>query len=333
MRRLWVSLLVLTGCFDPLTDIPAADDDEGGTTSSATTVGTSSMTASGATSDLPTGVPTASATGAVTTDTPTSGSSDDSSSSTTAVGETGSETSVETSVATSVGSGASSTSTTDAESSSSSTGTMLDPCGNGDLDGDEVCDEGGDNGVGAGDCAPDCSAFVQERTIVAAQTNYSSAFAFGEDSVIAVVDAGCAAEFGAGAVALFAYGEERRATLTPFAGDDQIDWVLTPWTRYLNDEGDLVWVTESIALLGIDADGDTHDLENPVWLPPENNPTFTGMNTNWTTQVDADCNGWTSVAGGTMASGNPWFVDYGDLLRLPGNSTCGNSRGLLCVLP
>lgn len=53
------------------------------------------------------------------------------------------------------------------------------------------------------------------------------------------------------------------------------------------------------------------------------------MNTNGTTQVDADCNGWTLPAGGTMASGNPWFVADWDFSRLPGTSSCGNSRGVL----
>jgi len=200
------------------------------------------------------------------------------------------------------------------------------------LDAGEECDDGDDNGVELGDCSPDCSAFVAERVIVAAEDNYSSAFAFGSPTVVGVLDAGCATEFGAGALALFAHGDERRASASPYAGDDAVDWVLQPWTRYLNDAGELIWLTESIPLLGVDAEGGLHDLDHEIWIYPENNPAFTGMNANWTTQEDAACDGWTSVAGGPMASGNPWLLT-GSFLRLPGMSTCGNSRGVYCVLP
>ncbi len=237
-------------------------------------------------------------------------------------------------------SGERTTSSTSAESLEGSTsdeagttGGTPDSCGDGVLEDDEVCDEGENNGVEAGDCAPDCSALIQERMIVVATTNLASSFALGSDTVVGVVDDACVAEFGAGAVSMFAHGDERRATVGPYAGDGAIDWVLEPWTRYVNDADELVWTTESIALLGVDGAGGTHDLLHPLWLSPENNPAFTGMNTDWTTQEDADCNGWTMPAGGTMASGNPWFVGDWDFLRLPGTSNCGNSRGFYCVLP
>lgn len=213
------------------------------------------------------------------------------------------------------------------------TGAIPDSCGDGVLDEDEVCDAGDDNGVQPGDCAPDCSAQVQERTIVVATTNVAASFASGSDTVVGVLDGACATEFGAGAVAMFAHGDERRASGTAYTGDEAIDWVLDPWTRYLNDANELVWITESIALLGVDGAGDTHDLLHALWLPVENNPAFTGMNTDWTTLLDANCNGWTLPAGGSMAQGNPWFVGEWDFLRLPGTSSCGNSRGFYCVLP
>ena len=213
------------------------------------------------------------------------------------------------------------------------TGAIPESCGDGVVDDDELCDAGDDNGVEPGGCAPDCSALIQERTIVVSVTNLAASFASGSDTVVGVVDDACEAEFGAGALAMFAFGDERRATVAAYVGDGAVDWVLDPWTRYLNDAGDLVWLTESIALLGVDGAGDTHDLHHPLWVQVENNPVFTGMNTNWTTQVDADCNGWTLPAGGALGQGNPWFVEDWDFLRIPGNSSCGNSRGVYCVLP
>lgn len=233
-----------------------------------------------------------------------------------------------------------STSSTGAEPQESSTtdepettGSIPDACGDGILDDDEFCDSGDDNGVEAGDCALDCSAQVQERTIVVSTTNLAASFASGSDTVVGLLDDACVAEFGAGALSMFVHGDERRATMTAYAGDGAIDWVLDPWTRYLNDADELVWITESVPLLGVDSAGDHHDLLHPLWVHVENNPAFTGMNIDWTTQVDADCNGWTLPAGGTLGAGNPWFVGDGDFLRLPGTSTCGNSRGFYCVLP
>ncbi len=159
-------------------------------------------------------------------------------------------------------------------------------------------------------------------------TNLQGSFAF-EDSAVAIADSVCETELGTGARAMFSEGTTRRATVTPLVGDGAIDWVLHPWTRYSSANGDLVWITDATPLLGVH-DGAMEDLLAPIWIDPENNPAFTGMNTNWTTLTGDDCNGWTSPVG-SMASGNPWFVEP-DFLRLPGNSTCGNSRGLYCVV-
>jgi len=322
VRRLWLLLFILPGCFE--SPVTSFEDDEAGeadATMSPTSGGSSSAAGTGSSAGIttidPTLVSSSSSSGAMSFST-----SDGSASS---------------------GGGASgerSTSSTSVEPEESSTsdepettGTIPDSCGDGVLDDDEVCDAGDDNGVEAGDCAPDCSAQVQERTIVVATTNLAASFASGSDTVVGVLDDACVAEFGAGALSMFVHGDERRATLGAYAGDGAIDWVLDPWTRYVNDADELVWVTESIALLGVDGSGDNHDLLHPLWVYVDNNPAFTGMNIDWTTQVDADCNGWTLPAGGTLGAGNPWFVGDGDFLRLPGTSTCGNSRGFYCVLP
>lgn len=327
---------------------PSPNSETSSEDSGSTTTGDPSATSLGSSSALPTGGPSAAT---LTTTSPgTSGSgtsigTDDSGSSESGEGETGSdegstsgstESDETTDASSSSGrttdgttTGGTTTSGTTTSTTSTTTGDPPDQCGNGMLDGDEHCDDGPSNGTEFGDCAPDCSAFIHEATIMVTDANLQASFAFG-DSAIAVVDSACETEFGVGAQGLFSVGTERRATVTPVLGDGAIDWVLEPWTRYSNANGDLVWVTNAVPLLGVE-DGGQHDLLAPIWIDPDNNPAFTGMNTNWTTMTDNDCNGWTSSTG-QMSSGNPWFVEP-DFLRLPGNSTCNNSRGLYCVLP
>ena len=312
-----VVLLLLGGCFESVPSSFGDDDDDVGSSAAASTTADSTPSPSGTSGEdeSSSGWSFGSSSTSWVPATTTSGGSSDSGAegSTMAVDPEG---------------------TSSSSSSSSSTGNpVVEACGDGQLDEGEHCDDGPANGVQTGDCAPDCSAFIHERVIVVSEVDYDSAFAFGSDAVIPILDAGCEAEFGAGARALFAYGDERRASVGANAGDGAIDWVLDPWTRYLNDQGQLVWLTESVALLGVDGNGTPHDFEHALWVYPENNPVITGLNTDWTTQDDADCGGWVSIAPTPMASGNPWFVDGGRSLRLPGLTSCGNDRSIYCVLP
>ncbi|HWO14089.1 MAG TPA: DUF1554 domain-containing protein, partial [Polyangiaceae bacterium] len=111
---------------------------------------------------------------------------------------------------------------------------------------------------------------------------------------IAGADAVCAGDFGAGYKALIV-GASRRATLTPFAGDAQLDWVLKPYTYYLNEQQQLVWITDSVALLGASG-GRQQPLLAPLFesTPLNGGGEFpwSGYDTNWTTTADT-CNSWT----------------------------------------
>lgn len=65
-------------------------------------------------------------------------------------------------------------------------------------------------------------------------------------------DSICAGDFGTGWKALLV-GTSRRASVTPFVGDGQLDWVLRPNTYYFNEREQLVWQTDASALLGVRA--------------------------------------------------------------------------------
>ncbi|MBV1859209.1 MAG: DUF1554 domain-containing protein [Nannocystaceae bacterium] len=198
-------------------------------------------------------------------------------------------------------------------------------CGNGELDGDEECDDGPDNGtegcteqcllpfcgdelvspgemcddgvangLGLGDCAPDCSKTVDAKTITVS-VNYSTNGDMGGGAAVDHVDGRCEAAGLVGYKAMFADGTNRRASVSPFVGDGQIDWVLTPWTRYLTEDGDLVWTTDASALLGV-RDG----APEPLLVPITTNyaRAYTGLQPNWLAELSSDCNNWTTNSSG-----------------------------------
>ena len=194
----------------------------------------------------------------------------------------------------------------------------------------EVCDDGDDNGTSLGACAPDCSKIVDAK-IITLSFNYSQNGDLGGGQAIDTVDARCESAGLSGYRALFSDGVNRRATVTPYAGDGQIDWVLTPWTRYLRGDGELVWVTDGSALLGVE-DGGPADLIAPVNGTAYAASALTGMRGNWVAYTDNNCFGWTSSAGGARYRGDPYAVsaDFLDDQDLVPNS-CSSSVLLYCV--
>lgn len=145
---------------------------------------------------------------------------------------------------------------------------------------------------------------------------------------VATVDALCPT----GYRAMFSDGELRRATSAPNAVVDPVDWVLEPYTAYLNATGALVWVTDDVPLLGVRG-GVSEPLLAPI-VPFEDNPPgcITGMNADWTAPATADCQGWsTADASEDHNVGIPWVQDLGSFLNNGGLTPCNLSEHVYCV--
>jgi hypothetical protein len=75
--------------------------------------------------------------------------------------------------------------------------------------------------------------------------------------------------------------------------------VLQPYTAYVRSDGDRIWLTDDVPLLGV-RDGAPEPLDAPITdCPPPNTISLsefviTGMNTDWTTLASDTCEGWTS---------------------------------------
>jgi hypothetical protein len=156
---------------------------------------------------------------------------------------------------------------------------------------------------------------------------------------ISGADADCVREFGAGWKALLV-GGGRRATVTPFAGDGQQDWVIHKYTHYFNAREQLVWRTDDIALLAVSA-GRAQTLFSPLFVAETafSPLAWSGYNNDWTTQPDTStsgtCLGWTSAEiqrnlSVTMISAGAFTVS--DPQQFVLTTTCGTtSQRLLCV--
>lgn len=163
-------------------------------------------------------------------------------------------------------------------------------CGDGDVwQGGEGCDDGdGNNVLEVGACAPDCSRVIEEKVITGGNFIVGGGD-FGNNPV-AFVDSTC----DPGYAAMFSVAGIREASESPYTGDGGIDWVLQPFTAYVNTDGELVWITDETPLLGVRA-GDPVPLEAPVFLENDFMVRYiSGMNANWTTSGSNTCNGWSS---------------------------------------
>ncbi len=219
--------------------------------------------------------------------------------------------------------------TTWGESSSSDNDTgsstaVFSECGDGIVEGAERCDDEV-LALEPGACRPDCSGPIPTRRIVISSS--ASQGDLGPDP-IATVDGMCAA----GSKAMFADGVGRRATLAPNASVDPIDWVLEPFTAYVNAGDELVWVTDDVPLLGVRR-GVSASLVAPI-LPLSGNPpgVLTGMTHAWTSPPQADCNGWTAATSAhDHSSGIPWLVELGGFLDNGALSGCDLFDRVYCV--
>jgi Protein of unknown function (DUF1554) len=161
-------------------------------------------------------------------------------------------------------------------------------CGDGKVnDVGEICDDGTNNGFALGDCNPACSGLVKERKIRTTEAFTIS----GEISGVEDADIICETYVGSAYRALIVDGQTRVASTTSYHGDGQVGWVLLPYTRYVNAAGNLVWVTDSVALLGV-RNGTTSPLLEPV-VAGQFSVAWGGYEADWTTSTD-NCRRWSS---------------------------------------
>ncbi len=159
-------------------------------------------------------------------------------------------------------------------------------CGDGNVDDGEICDDGSNEGAREGDCNPTCSAVVALKHVTMSETATDGAFGDGTVPPVTYADAQCPA----GYKAMFAHGSDRVASESPYQGDGQVDWVIAPWTEYVNDNGGTVFVTGDIALLGVDASGAWVGLDYAI--DDEVTAAWTGMANDYTTHA-MTCSDWT----------------------------------------
>lgn len=217
------------------------------------------------------------------------------------------------------------------EASSEATDTGPAMCGNGIVEAGEACDDGRDPPLEAGACRPDCAGVIETRTIVLSSSLGSGNF--GEDPV-AFADSKCPA----GYRAMFAFAEARRATSTPWLGDAAVDWPVAPYTRYVNDEGEELWITDAVALLAVR--GGAHvDLEAAITgegcEPPclDLEVMVSGLAADGTTLSEDDCQGWSAAS--NMSQGQVGSFVTGDYATGPVGCSFGAnplaSHAFACV--
>lgn len=170
----------------------------------------------------------------------------------------------------------------------------LASCGDGDIwAGVEGCDDGVDNNVlELGACAPDCSRVIEERRIELGE--FVLVGNFGANPV-AFADSLCQPGYSA----MFAFPGVREAALNPYDPTGSIDWVLQPYTAYVGEQEEVVWITDDVPLLGVRDGAQQGLLAGITALCPEGNfclhgRPLTGLDTDWTTSTTEDCDGWTS---------------------------------------
>jgi len=209
-------------------------------------------------------------------------------------------------------------------SSGSETGDPpLQECGDGVVQAPEACDDP-DAVLEAGACRPDCTGVIETRVV--RLSNGSTQGDLGDDPV-ATVDAMCPG----GYLAMFADGVTRRAANSANA-PAPMNWVLAPYTAYVDPNGTLLWVTDEVPLLGVRS-GTAQMLDNPI-VPFEANPPgcLTGMGDDWTTLVANHCEGWSSSTAGAVSHvGIPWIDGGGAFLNNGGVTNCDVFSHVYCV--
>ena len=194
-------------------------------------------------------------------------------------------------------------------------------CGDGDRGPTEGCDDGTENGLELLRCAPDCSRIIEVKHILVAERELTDERL--QPNPIAKADAECPA----GYKALFAYGSQRRATTIPFKSANAVDWVLRPYTYYVNSTENLIWLTRDVPLLGVET-GQFSGLLNTIGYATR--AYISNLNVDGTTFVTDNCDGWsTSNSSYSKHFGMSLFTDAGYLDH--DVTSCGHYVTFYCV--
>jgi hypothetical protein len=188
-------------------------------------------------------------------------------------------------------------------------------CGDGRITGPEICDDGANNGTQLGQCNPACSGKVARKRLRPTPTLYE-----GNLGGVAGADAKCVAAFGPTYKALISDGMARVATTT--RGDTttgtgilatgSVDWVLKPYTQYVNASDQLVWSTDQAPFLGVSGGRFVMSLTSKI-NPLDAEPSWAGVEPFWMSTPN-NCKGWNSNEGRIMpppTPENPMPTPYG----------------------
>lgn len=193
-------------------------------------------------------------------------------------------------------------------------------CGNGTKEAGEACDDGAENGLELLRCAPDCSRVIVAKHIMLGTERSNGNL---QPNPVATADATCPV----GYKAMFGYGSVRRATTSANKVSNPIDWVIQPYTQYVTLTENPIWLTDSVALLGV-RNGAFVGLENAI--DGATQVMLTGLKADWTTLGTNNCNGWTSPTGDEKHYG---FASSKSIDFLYGESTsgCNYTASFYCI--
>ncbi len=203
-------------------------------------------------------------------------------------------------------------------------------CGNNIKEPDEVCDEGSNPPNELGRCAPDCSTYVDKKFILSTSIQFVGGNGGHYDGNLggpSGADAVCQEVFNhrGGKWKALLVGGGRRATTTPYMGDNQQDWVIKKYTFYYNSKDELIWRTDALALLGIRDGARVNLFAN---AHSEGYP-WGGWQTDWTEQPSTDSNG--TCLGWKSKSADEWGTFPLNDLKKGAGDPCSYTMPLLCV--
>lgn len=185
-----------------------------------------------------------------------------------------------------------------------------------------------------GACRPDCGGIIETRRIFVTKESHFGDFAHNAD--ITIADEICAKEAAAlypnmpGTFRAMLSDVTRYAATMPFFGDCSDDWPIQPFTAYVNVEGQLVWVTGELRMLGIPpgaAPGDANAAKKLLApISTKQVAVWTGLSSTW--QTASTCQSWRDPQQlGTV--GEASLLEH--FLDAAGESPCAAEYSLICV--